>query len=468
MATVSATQQQKLLQTAAIGAVFVGLAISVLFLPPYVQVAIPIAVVALFAFPSHPAWLLVGVISLRIIADLCGLLPPVLGLNAMEVYSGGVAALAGLMCLLFFERVQRHPFIIPFFLFVVAIFISALQDMDIRFTSENIAKYVSPILVMFLVSALFEMRHRRTIILVILLLAIIPILSGFYHLAAGQMQERWLDGYFRLRGGYHNIHNAAHTMAFFFCLSIFYAATRKSKREIAAILIFGALCFILMFLTYVRTPMLGLAAFVPVFLLAERRWGLLALSVVAGMGALVYNPVVAERFADVFSFFSSAQPEQLDHLGSGRIGVWVESLDDFLRYPMFNLLFGVGMQGPLILGEEGLDSHNDYLLLLYTFGPIGVLTHLLFQAHVFVNCLWLRRHSIDPWVRHFANFNIALGVLVIVTNFVSSSYVTRINIAVFFWSLGGMVYGCVVDEKRRLAKERSGQHIAWARWGGPR
>ncbi|MBT3219213.1 MAG: O-antigen ligase family protein [Proteobacteria bacterium] len=456
----SATTQQKVLQRAVIGVVFVGLAISVLFLPPYVQVAIPIAVVAVFAFPSHPAWLVVGVITLRIIVDLAWMMPPVFGLNAMEVYSGGVAALAGLMCLIFLNKVQGHPFVLPFLLFVLAVFLSALQDMDIRFTSANVAKYISPILVMFLVSTLFEQHHRRIIINIILLLAIVPILFGFLHLATGQMQEMWLDGYFRLRGGYHNIHNAAHTMAFFFCLSLFVAATRTSKKEIAAILAFGGLCFILMFLTYVRTPMLGIAAFIPVFLLVERRWGLLALSVGAGLMAFAYNSTVAERFGDVFLFFSSAQPDQMGQLGSGRIGVWLDSLEDFVRYPMFSLLFGVGMRGPLILGQEGLDSHNDYLLLLYTFGPIGVMTHLLFQVHVFFNCLWLRRHSIDPWVYHFANFNIALGVMVIVTNIVSSSYVTRINIAVFFWSLGGMVYGCVLDEKRRLFKERSEGRVA--------
>jgi hypothetical protein len=423
---------------------------AVFSLPAIAALTVPVGLgLAAFLF-RRPAVGLLAILVARVLVDLLWWTPGALfGLNLMEAFSGGVAAIAIALVARDPAAAARHPFFLPFVPFVGVLTLAAVRAGDPRNAAEIAARFLSPALLLFLVSAHLERRHVHALLRLLALAAILPIALGFYHLAHGQMNEMTLSGYARLRGAYANIHNHAHAMALFAAVGAYHLRRISGwKRIFPAVFIAAAIT--LLGLTYVRTALVGLVVFSLVFLLLERQWKIAAIAFFALTAAVTGSAVLQDRFADIATLLT-ADPAEADtgKIGSGRISLWTEAFASWASQSPLDLVAGVGLDRQRTLNHHALDAHNDYLSLLFQLGPAGLATFLVFHALV-VHTAWSLRRSPDPDTQAFAHFAIALTAMVVVDNFLSNSYINRVHIAWLYWALCGAVFA--LDRERLLRR----------------
>lgn len=441
---------------------------SVLTLPPLPQLVVAVGVAVALFFFTRPEVALLVFFALRVPMDLLWWLPgSVGGLNMMEVFSGGVAALA--TALLYFElrRFSRHPAFVVFVPWVFVMGIAALRNLDVREGMEILARYLSPFVMMMLVTEFFDDdRRRRRLFSVITLLCVVPVAVSLYHLASGQMETYDIGGYNRLKGGYKNLHNHALAMMFIVTVGVFWLGR---VRTVGPTLAFGALtlgAFVAHHFTFVRTSLLGLAVFAVVFLWLTRRIRALTVLTVVAVVAVATSATLQERLTDIVAFF---QPDDgtgsREDLGSGRLGLWTVSMQEYLRHPMGDVVLGLGLGKHYQLteaffnmyaaAEEGyVDPHNDYLTLLYQMGPLSVLTYVAAQVQGVRYALKLRAITRDAWAWEFSAYVVALMAAATVCNGLSNAFVTRTTLGWYLWGLVGVIYGEYRATARRLEAER--------------
>ncbi len=450
------------------GLLFVALLISALNLPWLPQMVVLLSILVGLFFFTKPEIALLTFFGLRVIIDLLWWVPvQVMSLNMMELFSGAVAGLAVVLFYLEFKRFQRHPAIIPFVPYLLMVLIASFRNLDPREGVEIVARYLSTFLLMFLVSGFMTTTAKRIRMHVLFTItSVVPILVSLYYLGAGRL-ELELDGYDRLVGGYHNLHNHALMMMLFACVGFFWLMyVRKLGSTLVFAVYTGAVLLILYF-TYVRTAQLGLAVCVMSYLLLRKRYGLaVSLAALVALG-LATSPIMQERFDDLVQIFAvDVYESDRAALGSGRLALWSVSMEAFLDNPLGDIFLGLGLGKQTTLTEAMysvryytpdvgyIDPHNDYLSLMYQMGPIAVLCYVAFQVQVMRTGMELARIGRSPWAREFGHFMVGLTLPVFVTNFVSNSFISRITVGWYYWGMAGLLFGEWL-ETRQLLKTRT-------------
>ena len=429
--------------------------ISILFLPFAITIAVPIAVLAALIVLRYPMPSLIGFLVARMTVDLMWWVPGGLGLNFMEVFTGGITVLIGILCIRHFDELMEHPYLPAVGLWTTLLLLGAVQQPESRVVAELLARFLSPMLLMLLISIHFRRnRDRRQFMGWLLLAGILPILIGFFYWATGQAQTLQLSGYNRLSGGYSNIADHGLSMYMFATLGLFWLWTQRTGWKATALsaYILGALT--LLILTYTRTPLVAFAVFVPVFLHLNGSRSLVIFAVAVAVVLLATNATLQDRFSDFVDFFSVEAGHQLDRLGSGRLGIWRRSFEAYLSQPFLQILVGNGLNSQYILAGDGQDSHSDYLSLLFQVGPIGLLIWLGIQVDM-VRRAWVEHaHAQDAWTRTLLVSAIALATAVFISNILSNAYLSRVTMSWFWWSMVGLV---LAIEAERKATERASQ-----------
>ncbi len=433
------------------GVMLVSLSAAVLTLPWLFQLVALLALIVALAFFSQPAISLFAFFALRAIFDLLWWIPAdVFGLNAMELFSGAVAGLATILLVLELRRLPGHPGFLLFLPYLLVMTVAATRNLDIRDGLEIVARYLSPFVLMFLVTWFFDTRRMRKLLFdTITLAGVVCVAVSMWHLANGQMATYELDGFHRLLGGYKNLHNHALMMMFFSALATHAIFTRRNT---AARLFFGvylACSLTALYLTYVRTAWLAFGGFLLTYLWVTGRRGWLVVITILGGIVLSTSATFQSRFRDLVLFFTlDADQATRSHLGSGRVGLWNLAIHRYLQHPLGDIVLGVGLGKHWLLtrperflsGKLGLDPHCDYLTLTFQMGPIALLSYVGQQVVAVRHALALRARGPDPWARGLGHLVIALTTSVVIANTVSNAFVVRTTLGWYFWGLAGLLY----------------------------
>ncbi|MBN1337611.1 MAG: O-antigen ligase family protein [Deltaproteobacteria bacterium] len=426
-------------------------------------------IVGFFAL-IQPVVALFTVFVARGVLDLLWWIPgSVFGLNMLQLFSGAVAGLTATFFLIELKRFERHPCFRPFLVFAGLMALAFLRTLwagsDRRLgTTDLLVQYTSPFLLLFLSSNLFrDRRLRQGLLLAVTVVGIFPIATSIYHYLHGQMGSYHLHGYFRLLGGYKNLHNHAIMMLIFASLLLFWGSFPRVPQalRIGALGLMGGAVFAL-YQTFIRTGMLGLAVFAVVFLVSLRRWPWLGLVLTGGALFVLLDPVLQERFLDFKLVFDFRNPLlNRSGLGSGRWGIWTTSLEAYLDQPLQNIVLGLGLGGHWTVVDRWvkghqmfvptLDPHNDFLLLLYQVGPAGLIAYVVLLWRVMQESRAVIREADGPWARLLGAFVLAFAAVVLVTNGVSNSFVHRTSPAWYFWGFAGLIFAERADLARRRA-----------------
>ncbi|HJN74397.1 MAG TPA: O-antigen ligase family protein [Myxococcota bacterium] len=447
-------------------AVVLGLAGLVLTLPATATVAGCVAIIFGVYFFTKPVNALMATFVIRVIIDLFWWVPgDIGGLNILEAFGGGVAAMAAVLCYIEIKRVERTPGFLALCCYLVILVIAAGRSGEVRDAAEILAKYIVPLLLMFLVATMItEDGDRKRLLVLITAAALVSLALSSYHLLSGQALEHYRQGYYRLVGGYKNLHNHALFLLVLNCVLVFWIDNTKGLRRafVTGCLGVGLVC---LYYTYVRTALTGFVVFTFVFLAVQKRWGLVGLGSAALLLLLVMNASMQDRFSDLVTFLGDDALHNRRTLGSGRVGIWGSSMAEFARQSPVDMVLGLGLGGHYEMTDmyadlyrsaeksDDLDSHNDYLSLLYQLGPIAVVSYIVLQWQVLKQGLFVLRNGASAWGRGYGAFMIALTAVTVVTNLLSNSFIQRVTIAWLFWGMVGILFGMAMGIRRRRLLE---------------
>jgi len=443
---------------------------SVLNLGVLVQLVVMLSAVMAITFFTRPEYALLIFFAMRAIFDLLWWIPgTILSLNMMELFTGAVTGLAAVMFVLDLKRLDWHPCLPAFIPYVTVILIGGVRDLAFRSGAEITARYVSPLLIMFLMSAYFDSRfRRRRLFLVATAVGVIPVVVSLYKLSQGQMHTYYLAGYWRLLGGYKNLHNHALMMMFITTMVAWWFMRTQDRAWKAMLLVYGLGSVSCMYLTYARTAYLGLAVFFAVYFYVTGQRRLLAAGAVALVIFVMSSSMMQDRFKDLVYFFMTEEESGFlrRKLGSGRWGLWTSSFREYLRHPLGDIVLGLGIGkhwlltrqyfNPYAIAQQGfVDPHNDYLTMTYQVGPIATLSYLAMQVQAVRYGLRVYRWSDDAWSRSLGAYVVGLCATATVANSVSNAFINRTTLGWYFWGIAGLMFAeygrlaRITDEGRR-------------------
>jgi len=403
----------------------------------------------------RPEIALLGIISVRIILDLFWWAPVSIGgVNLLAAFTGGATVLCAALCILEFRKLERHPGLTAFLLFGLVLILSGFRTLDAVSGVELMTRFVSPLLMMFVVTTFLpNERDTRRLLKLLVVITCIPLCVSIYHLVTGQMHSHTLAGYDRLLGGYKNLRHHAMMMMLMASVGGFWLLQARSLHTKTFMLGYIACATVCMYLTYIRTGVLALSAFVVCFLYISQRYRELTICVALGVLFAILSPEIHDRFKDLALIFSMGDDMFVNvrKLGSGRLGLWADSFREYLHQPLGDILLGLGMgkhwvltrsaYNPFSLVQSGqVDTHSDYLGVLYQIGPIALGCYLFMQARVFVDGYRLSRSEGNSFSKDLGSLAAALSVAVFVTNTISNGFVNRTTLGWVFWGVAGAMY----------------------------
>ena len=430
---------------------FVVLAVAILTLPVGAQVGLLAGAAGTAFFFARPQLALLFVFVGRVVVDLLWRLPfSVGGLNIKEAFGGGVTALGFVLLLLELRRVDRHPSLPPFVVYLGVLAVGAARNLEVRAAAEIAAKYVSPLLVLFLIPAFFTTRASRDRFLRWgLAVFFVPVALALYHYADGQMATYVRDGYHRPR----RLRTSAQPRTLHGhrrCVALWWWFQEHTPRQGAA---HGpSLGSTALYNTYVRTGQLALVVFVGTFLLLTGRRQYVAAGLVVAVVFIAVTPAMQDRFKDVVLLLFPDDDVIARHkLGSGRMGIWTASIASYLDASPADVVFGhgIGKHWLLTLGaynpyklasDFSRDAHSDYLSMTFQIGPIATAAYLLMQVQVVWVAWQVRAHAGTRRQREYGSFVVALMVGATVANMVSNSFINRVTQSWMLWAFSGLAF----------------------------
>lgn len=475
------------------------LGMSVMTLPVLVQIVVLLSTLVVLFFFTRPENSMLVFFALRALFDLLWWVPgTVAGLNMLELFTGAVTGLAGVLFVLEFRRVDRHPCLPAFIPFVVVLLIAMARNLDLRSGVEILARNVSPLLIMFLVTSFFQNKgKRRLLFTIVTCVMVIPVMVSIFHLLTGQMSSYSLSGYNRLLGGYKNLHNHGLMMMLISCIGVWWTLRIPQSQPYrrAAALAYTTLAAMCLYFTYIRTGLIGLVAFGSIYLLVSGKRSWLMAGLAFGVIFVAMSPTMQDRFQDIFLIFSDDQLTlNKRKLGSGRWGLWSSSFREYLRYPIGDIFLGLGLgkhwlltrdfYNPYALAQQGyVDPHSDYLTLMYQLGPVALLSYLAMQFQVVrygIKLIDMRR---DKWSADFGAFMVGLTACAVATSAISNAFINRTTLGWYFWGLAGIMFAEYFYQVDNMVKEPKGprpvpeetkpvpsqpdrQEVPWAHPGG--
>lgn len=314
-------------------------------------------------------------------------------------------------------------------------------------------RFLLPVIMFFAAKGTLTDEKRIKIFIFILLTAyLIPILGSSFLIGSGKsvsMEVYW-TGLVRYKGLYMRIHNLAHSMmiyvVFFLIFTSFNTEAKQNIRQRMTLAIGFGLTICALFNIYksaVRTVILGLLITICGYLLGAKKYRYLFCLGLILVISLFYSDAVLNMFFDIIDPLLGRR--SMESMGSGRVGMWSQILDTFLKQPFENQLFGLGM-GEVYRGSFG-GEHSDWLSLMTNLGYVGLLFYILIYSKIF-NDIVLKSNLACRHKIFFSGFLLA----VIFVNFASNSYLSRFDMSQYFFLLLAIFYNMADPRKEESQK----------------
>lgn len=256
---------------------------------------------------------------------------------------------------------------------------------------------------------------------------VVPLGYTVVGLLTGDASAEVKGGFTRLTGTFTQSNDYARFLTFLLLLGVAVLpyVSRRSTRLLAPLLAVAGV-FLLMTLTL---GAIGAAAVgIALIALLQRRFGLLGLLVLAGVGALVVAPGLLGRLTE------STASSQLGGGATGnslswRLGYWASLLTVNEKNP----ITGVGLNATQYYTDSAKQPHNDYLQAYVETGIVGLLVYVgLIVAMLAVTARAVRRTRHRTLER-----GVAVGALVVVVVFAVMSVAANViqSLANFWYVL---------------------------------
>lgn len=317
------------------------------------------------------------------------------------------------------------------------------ETMDVR----GLAKLIMPFLCYTVAKNVLHDRVQYVRVLFLMILGyVLPVVISAGLIMLGKGMEiygaSYWTGLLRWEGIYDGAHNMGHNMTFLLVLLVLYVSFRKSSDNIVestsvmpataesvfgtpamtGLIVLALLALYCLWMSQVRTALLGLMVFAGVYLFYRNRRLLVLGTVAITVITIVMFPILKPYLLpDVVMMEKTSGDVEL--IGSGRPAFWKNNLDLFADLPLDRQLAGAGVGHNRLAGF--IDSHNDILDLLIQTGIIGLSIYLALQIVILRRLLQLRGMEKHMFV--------ALFTTVFIMNLASNSYIARFGLAQMYY-----------------------------------
>lgn len=360
--------------------------------------------------------------------------------------------------------------IVAFVIWCIVCSVIYPETIDVR----GLAKLIIPFLCYTVVKNILHDRVQYIRLLFLMILGyVLPVVVSAGLIMAGKGAETYGASYWtgllRWEGVYEGAHNMGHNMTFLLMLLVLYVSFRKSSSYVAkntlatpattestlgtpamtALIVLALLALYCLWMSQVRTALLGLMVFVSVYLFYRNRRLLVIGVVVSTVITISMFPILKPYlFPDVVMMEKTGGNMEL--IGSGRPSFWINNLDLFTDLPLDRQLAGAGVGHNRLAGF--IDSHNDILDLLIQTGIIGLGIYLALQIVMLKRLLQLRGIEKHMFVALFA--------AVLLMNLASNSYIARFGLAQMYYLVIAFVDIRLSNREGRAPPESDTAHPA--------
>jgi O-antigen ligase len=242
----------------------------------------------------------------------------------------------------------------------------------------------------------------------------------------------------RWQGVYTHSHNLGLSMTLLLITIILYVVMRSMEErerrgafrlfENAVLLLLGIAAIYCLYMSEVRTALLGFLLFIGIFSYAENKKVFVIGAGVLTIVAIVAAPYWLKAFNPELGALSAGQEVAFLDMGSGRPRIWLNDITVYAKLPIDQKIAGVGIgAGAVINGDEQLYGHSDWLGLLTQTGLVGLALFLFLQIAMFRAIL--RMHGRERYL--FLALFAAVNVMMVVSN----GIVWRIQVSHLYFML---------------------------------
>ncbi|QKE85800.1 O-antigen ligase family protein [Arthrobacter sp. NEB 688] len=325
---------------------------------------------------------------------------------------------------------------------------SVLGSSHVQASVLQLARLTSAVMMYLVLERLIvDRRMLRRVLAACFVSLVVPLGYTVVGLLTGDASAEVKGGFTRLTGTFTQSNDYARYLCFLVLLGVAVLpyVSRSSKRLLAPLLAVAGV-FLLMTLTLGAIG--ATAAGMVLIALLQRRYGLLGLLVVAGIGAVVLAPGLLGRLTE------STTGSELGGGATGnslswRLGYWAS----LLTINKNNPITGIGLNATQYYTESAKQPHNDYLQAYVETGIVGLLAYLgLIVAMLVVTARAVRRTQ-----RGTLEWGVAGGALVCVVMFAVMSVAANViqSVAIFWYVLA--ITACASAAGSLAAREsRSG------------
>jgi O-antigen ligase len=306
---------------------------------------------------------------------------------------------------------------------------------------RNLAKLIIPFFTYTIARNVLTSTAEYLKVLLLMIIGFVPpVLLSAGLIASGGGLEQFGNNYWtgipRWAGVFAGSHNLGHSMTFLLMAIGIYLVVLKDRygktplplvMKILFVTLAAAALYCL-WMSQVRTALVGLVAFMAVFLFFTNRKALIVSVAVVGVVIVAFLPLL---FPYLFPDLVMIQKGQGDmsYIASGRPVFWENNLKLFAGLSFDRQLAGVGIgnkEGEAVYTGEGfMDSHNDFLEVLIHTGIVGFVLFLAMQIVFFRAILRL-----NGAVKYgFLAFFLAIAIM----NFSSNSYISRFGLGQMYY-----------------------------------
>jgi len=351
------------------------------------------------------------------------------GLNFLELFSICMSYVFIILILVNLKQQYFDGASILLLIFCLYCLLSFLWGSNVR----DISRLILPA-VFFFVARVYikEESQLKTLILLTLLGYVVPVLGSAYYILLHKVAKTiYWTGLERYSGMYEKIHTLAHAMFIFIFFSLLYVYFNEKSEDKKKVFIFIIyfLCLVALFdlaKTYTRTVYLGFYIFLFCYLVGRRNYKLLIGITLCGILVAINSSSFWEMIYDFTDVFAGKR--DIYYMGSGRMEIWTSFLSDYASLSFPNQILGAGIVGVA-------NTHNDFLSLMYGLGIVGFFVYVSFMSKTFFDIF---KSSIERKLKYiFYGFILA----VIAMNSFSNSYISRIELAQYFYVIIGAFYG---------------------------
>lgn len=283
-------------------------------------------------------------------------------------------------------------------------------------------------------------RQYRALLFWIILGFTIPAIgsAALILLGEGVQYVSYWTGVSRWEGAYIGSHNLGHSMTLLLItLVLFVEFFRRERNEeqggrqnaltIPLCAFLGLVALYCLYMSQVRTALVGLIIFVVMYLYFRNKKYLIYSVAVIAVVATTTVPFWLPALLPEVAMRQPGAELDSDDLGSGRPRLWRNDLTVFAALPIDQKLAGVGI-GSRVSEKTGqvLYGHNDWLEMLTQTGIVGVALFAMLQLLIFLAILRLppERHRY-PYLALFVSVNVMMVL--------SNSYAWRIQVGHLYY-----------------------------------